>query len=390
MENKKYSVLVVALYCHPMHVKNLINHLQTKNPLVDVTLLTEKVGEMRNELTDKTINIINYDVPTPNISWLWLKSLVIRYRQNKYFSHFSKGKRYDIVNIQFPQKYMSYAYKYLRRMSKNIVVTPWGSDVLRKNEQQLKILGRLYRNADYIATEIHTPLGKKIIDEFQVDPQKMVGNFFGSDIVDFALKNGASISQEDAKERFGLTGKYVITCGYNRRAAQRHKNIIRAINEIKDRLPDNYILLFPMTYTYSNPQRQPKYLEECRQECEEKGIPAVFVTDYLSDEDVYKLRKATDMFIHVQTTDASSGSVQEYILCDKKIVHGSWIKYEMLESFKPLFYFPVDKIENLGEVIANAYESPKIEIPQGVFDYVKKSGWDHKATLMNEFFMSIV
>ena len=130
--------------------------------------------------------------------------------------------------------------------------------------------------------------------------------------------------------------------------------------------------------------------EEIKKECKIRNLHAVFITEFLTAEDLYKLRKATDMFVHVQTTDAFSGSVQEYILCNKKIVHGSWIKYETLESFSPLFYFPVDNLENLGKVIVKAYYSDNIKIPQGVIDYVKKSGWDNKATLMNDFYMSIV
>ena len=96
------------------------------------------------------------------------------------------------------------------------------------------------------------------------------------------------------------------------------------------------------------------------------------------------------MFVHVQTTDAFSSSVQEYILCNKKIVHGSWIKYEKLEDFKPLFYFPVDRLEDLGDVIVKAYQSDNIDIPQGVIDYVKSSSNQSKATLMNNFYMSII
>ena len=132
------------------------------------------------------------------------------------------------------------------------------------------------------------------------------------------------------------------------------------------------------------------YMEECQQKCKENDIDAVFLTDYMSVEDIYKLRKATDMFVHVQTTDAGCASIQEYILCDKKIVHGSWLKYEELEAYQPLFYFPVERLEDLGEVIVKAYKSDKIKIPQGIIDHIKKSGWDYKATLLNNFFMSIV
>ena len=141
--------------------------------------------------------------------------------------------------------------------------------------------------------------------------------------------------------------------------------------------------------TYGGWTTTEKYGEEVKEECEKRKLHAVFVTDYLSVEELYKLRKATDMFIHVQTSDAGARSVYEYILCNKKLltVHGLDIK---IEKFKPLFYFPVDKLENLGEVIVHAYNSDNIEIPQEVMDIVLSRGWNNKITKLNDFFMSIV
>lgn len=391
MENKKYSLLIVALYCHTIHVKAVINHLKTKNPLVDITLLTEKVSEMKKLIDDKSVEIIEYNVSPVNSKYRWIRFLRIKHRQCKFFANFSKNKRFDIVNVHFPNKYMRFVYKYLRAMSKNLVITPWGSDVLKVTDKKaIKELGQLYRMADWIATASNIPLGKRIIEEFKVAPNKLVGNFFGSDIVDYAINKGNAISQEECKKYFGLTGRYVITCGYCMRSNQRHKTIIAAIDHVRDKLPKNLTLLFPMTYTYSNTKREPTYLAECKKECEDRNLPAVFVTDFLSVEDVYKLRKATDMFVHIQPTDANSSSMQEFILCDKKIVHGSWIKYEEYEAFKPLFYFPVDKLEDLGEIIAKAYNSEKINIPQGIIDIIKSNGYESKSTKMNDFFMSIV
>lgn len=387
MENKRYSLLVIALYCYTGHIKGIVNHLKSKNPLVDVTLLTDNPEEMKHLLEDKSVNVVTYNVSPVKCKYRWLRSWMIKMKQILFFSKFSKNKEYDIVNVHFPNIYMSYVYKYLRRMSKNIVISPWGSDILRRDKKYLNHLAGLYENADYIATAKNTPLGKRIIEVFNIDPKRIVGNFFGTDIVDFAIKNGDSISQEDAKLRFGLNGKYVITCGYNQRRQQRHKEIIVAISKVKNQLPQNLTLLFPMSYGKTQNETD---LDECKILCREYGLDALFITDFLKVNDLYMLRKATDMFVHVQTTDAGSATIQEYILCEKKIVHGSWMKYEALEAFKPLFYFPVDRLEDLGKVIVNAYNSDKIEIPQGVFDIIKNSGWDYKSTLMNNFFMSIV
>ena len=391
MENKKYSLLIVALYCHSGHIIEIANHLKAKNPLVDITILTDTPSDYQDALLDKSTKTVVYDVPPFNCRFRRLRFLVIQHRQRKFFSNFSKGRKFDIINVHFPNRYMSCVIKSLRAMSKNIVISPWGSDLLRRDATSLKRLKTFYKNADYITIKVNPSrlgsLGKILLENFKIDPKKMVDGFWGSDIVDFAIKYGDSISQENAKGRFGLSGQYVITCGYNRQEAQQHKAIITAIDEKREQLPENLTLLFPMTYGNMNYQSQ--YVEEVKEECKKRKLHAMFVTEFLSVEDLYKLRKATDIFVHVQTTDAGARSVYEYILCDKKIVHGSWVKYVGLEAFKPLFYFPVDTLENLGDVIVKAYNSDNIKIPQGVMDIVKSRGWDSKITKMNDFFMSI-
>lgn len=390
MEDKKYSLLVIALYCYAGHVKEMVKHLKEKNPLVDITILTEEPDDYE-EIVDKLTEICFYNVSS--VDWIKLRGLRVfatKYKQIRFFSKFSRNRKYDIINIHFANRYMSFVYKYLRGMSNNIVITPWGSDLLRRPKDNLDQLSILYNKADYITlpADIAWPIVKIVLDGFKIDPKKLVGSFWGSDLVDFAIKNGNTISQEDAKARFGLTGRYVITCGYNKQESQRHKSIIQAIDQVKERLPNNLSLLFPMTY--GGWTTQEKYLEEIKEECKKRNLQAVFVTEFLSLEDLYKLRKATDMFIHVQTTDAGARSVYEYVLCNKKIVHGSWMKYPELESFTPLFYFPVDQLDDLGDIIVHAYSSDNIEIPQGAMDIVLNRSWESNMTKMNNFFMSIV
>ncbi len=384
MENKKYSILIIGLYVRT-HTTAIIDHLKSQNPLADITFMTDKPSE-KDVLKHKDIKIAHYDVSPVRIKNKWLRHLIIDFKQRRFFRKFAKNKHYDIIDIHYPNRYMSSVIKELRSMSDRIVISPWGSDVLRRTEVELKILSKLYNEADFIATSINIPLGRKIIDAFKVDPKKFVGIFFGSDTIDYAINHKGEISQDEAKKRFSLDGRYVITCGYNQRRAQRHKEIIEAIAQVKSKLPDNLTLLFPMTYGRT---MNDSNIDECKDLCEANGLHAVFITDFLDVKDVYKLRMATDMFVHVQTTDANSGSVQEYIICNKKIVHGSWIKYEELESHKPLFYFPVDKMEDLGETILKAYQSENIDLPKGVIEQVEKKAWKYTSKKMNEFFMSI-
>lgn len=389
MENKKYSLLIIALYCYPGHVKEIVRHLVEINPLIDITILTNKPDDYK-DLENKLAEICFYNVSS--VDWIKSRSLrflATKYLQIRFFSKFSKNRKYDIINIHFANRYMSFVYKYLRSMTNNIVMSPWGSDILRRPEKNLEQLSYLYQKADYVTIPAESDFGKLLTQKLKVSPKKMINyGIWGSDVVDFAIKNGDSISQEDAKAHFGLENRYVITCGYNKQEAQRHKAIIHAIDQVKDQLPNNLTLLFPMNY--GGWTTTEKYGEEIKKECEQRKLHAVFVTDYLSVEELYKLRKATDMFIHVQTSDAGARSVYEYILCNKKIINGSWVRYKSLEKYKPLFYFPVDKLEELGEVIVHAYNSDNIKIPQEVMDIVLSRGWNNKIKMLNDFFMSIV
>ena len=175
MENKKYSLLVIALYCYSGHVKAVINHLKAKNPLVDLTLLTEKPDEFRNNLADKSVKIVSYDVKMPNIKNRRIRAWVIKYRQNKFFSQFSKNRKYDIVNVHFPKRYLTYAYKYIRRMSDNFVITPWGSDVFRlDDENALNRMQSVYAMASCVTCNPTSQLGSAVVEKFKFDPQKMV------------------------------------------------------------------------------------------------------------------------------------------------------------------------------------------------------------------------
>ena len=102
---------------------------------------------------------------------------------------------------------------------------------------------------------------------------------------------------------------------------------------------------------------------------------AVYFNQFLELPELFQLRQATDLFVHIQPTDASSGTLYEYILCEKKILNGAWLQYPEIEKegIKP--YFLVDSMETLGESIVHAYESEPIKIPRTVIEDLSKKQW---------------
>jgi hypothetical protein len=387
---KKYNILVIGIECYFGHIKEFVINLKKKNPLVEISLVTSPISDDdRSELDGVVIRVVQHRTYNGRIKLRYFVMLMnVLYYCFEFFGLLLRG-HYDIVDIHFPNRHIKFAMPFIKMMTKNIVITPWGSDVLRvENEKSIKELGQIYSVAKYVTVSKDSQIGQCMMEKFKVNPEKMVKLGWGGEFFDFIQENSSKVTTEEAKDRFGLCNKYVITCGYNTQREQRHEDIIDAVYSVRNQLPDNLVLLFPFTYgrtTWSD-----EYTESLKEKCKELGLDFVAVEEHLDMLDLLKLRMATDIFVHVQTTDAGSRCVMEYVACNKKVVHGAWIRYAYMEKYKPSCYFPVDNLENLGECIKKAYNNQIEALPREVVKVIMERGWNYKMALWNEFFESLV
>ena len=386
MENRKYSVLIIAFDCHYSHVERFIRNLKYVNPLVDITLfgdehtITEDLRNGQVEIIDKKNNTNRHSTKIRGLSKLLNKVTLIDQVRD-----LASTRKFDIVNIHFPQYYMCFVMRYLHKLSDNVILTPWGSDVLRvDSKMKRRFLKYVYRCSDMVTVGSRGAVGKVIHKDFGVDEKRMVSLAWGSETIDFINDHLDSISQQDAKRKLGLENKYVVSCGYNAFFEQRHLEIIAALAKVKDRLPSNLVLLFPVTY---GTKKRKEYIEMLKRRCVKNGLTAFFYEDYLSVEGIFYLRRASDMFIHVQTTDGGNSTIMEYCICGSKIIHGSWMHYKWLD-YTPRFYFPVDDLNDLPDVILTACQSETMTIPEEVLTIIRNRGWKQKMMRWNEVFMS--
>lgn len=386
---KKYSILIIGFYCYHGHIREFVTALKKKNPLVDISLAL---------MPDPNINIVVDDFSP------WVNRIILYKKKgaSSLFGRFLKGLYYyrsflafclkggfDIVDIHFANRSTKHFMPLIKMMTNNIVITPWGSDVLRVvDEIRTKELRRIYSCANHVTVGKDTQIGACLISRFNVSPEKLVKLSWGGEFFDYIQENLENVSVEMAKERFGLKDRYVITCGYNTQKEQRHEEIINAINSVKDQLPDNLTLLFP--FTYGRTKYSDQYIRAICDKCKELQLDYVSVIDHLDMADLLRLRMATDIFVHVQKTDAGSRCVSEYIICNKKVVHGSWMRYKYMEENKPTCYFPVDCMEQLSDCVVKAYRTQICDLPQAVKECLLKRSWNNQMTYWNAFFESLV
>jgi hypothetical protein len=390
---KGYKMLIVLCRGNIRHIDEFTKQLKKVNPLAEISLLTgceqEKIPQ---SLKDNMHEIFILNPPRQcRIKLRPFSTIVNLYYYLEDYRRLSKNRRYDIVNIHHAkERYLVYALCYFRRMAKKIVISPWGGgDVLGLDEtkkKQINQIGKLYRSADRITISPTSNSGKNCIRLFHTDPNKMKPLGWGMEMIDHIVENEKlkEITIQDAKDRFGVKDRYVIVCGYSTAPSHRHEEIISAVNSKKDQLPSNLTLLFPLTYGYGSPE----YVQKIKNKCAECGLDAKYLTEFMTLDDLYRLRKATDVFVSMQPVDAGARSIYEYVLMEKKIVLGSWLKGNIYDC-TPCFYFPVDNIEDLGNVIAEACYSDNKEISDEVKMKVLSRGWSNMIKRWDDMFIQL-
>lgn len=381
---KNYSILILGQF-YNNHTIRFVRNLKCVNPQIQIDSFTPRIrGEKApQDYLDcfRTAEVVNFSNIFKRIPGLREKEAIRNWR--KYFRAFVKGRHYDILNIHYPCSFYSYCLPELRAVADTIVLTPWGSDVLRIKEKDRRILQKLYDSADYV-----TGHGDRFTDDFMrifnIPNQKFVHEDLGSETIDYIAEYKDTISTDFAKQQLGIDNCYVITCGYNGSAAQQHIHIIDAINRAKDKLPENLVLLFPVTYPSNE-----KYFSRLKETIEKYGLHAMWFEKYLELDSLMYLRQATDMFIHVQTTDANNASLKEYLLLGKNCINGDWLKYPDVEEngYKP--YHVVQNLNNLDSVIIEAYHKGTPNISDAVISHIKSFGCKPAAKKWDEFFMNI-
>ena len=385
--NKKYKILL-ARTSYDAHLNRFVRRLKQYNPNVTIDVLTSvQKKEIPDDIKQHASNVFFYKLSGGHIltRLTFLKYFLDGMFLRKTIKRIAKDSHYDIINIHYPTIEFSYAINVMRKIANAIVLSPWGSDVYRINKLQQRKLKELYQKSDWITGLDNKRFWYDIAKIFNVPIEKIIHLNIASETVDYMATHLEIISQNQAKEILKVKDQYVITCGYNGNPAQQHKAIIEAIAKIKNDLPSQFVLLFPVTYGGNK-----KYIDELKEDVSRNGINAVFLERYMNMEEMFYLVQATDVFIHIQTTDSDSLCVKEYLFCKKKVVHGSWIEYDDFKKYPPEPFYKVDNINDLDSVIVDAVNGPARFASNEWWNEFKNSGYNYWMPKWDSFYQSLL
>jgi len=313
----------------------------------------------------------------------FLKQLYIKNALRHYFRKFCKSKSFDVVCIQSAKDYNAYLTDLYKKCSSKILLVPWGAEIYRATPKRIVLQKQVFNIANNVAG-IKTRFSDEIKAKYDVPENKFVPLTMGSALIDYIIENKDTIKTEYAKNKLNVEGKYVITCGHNATPGQNHLAMIEAIRKVKNKIQDEIVLFFLFTYSCNS-----DYVEMVKNRVKEYSLNAVFFEEFLDIPTLFLLRQASDMFIHIQCTDAGSTSVREYLLLGKKVINGEWLRYPELEVNGQIPYSVVENIDSLSDVIIDAYKSKPILINDGIAENIEQRGWKKAIKKWNDYFESV-
>ena len=289
---------------------------------------------------------------------------------------------YDVCQIHYLVFVYAYVASDLKMISKKLVLTPWGSDVLRAPKKMLKDLKKLVQFSDVVTALRGSRFEQDVIRILDVPQNKLYDLTFGVKSIDAILEH-QTVTTQEAKKAMGMEGAYTIVIGYNANLGHNHLKVIDKLATIKEQLPHNYLLVLPLTYGGNL-----EYKAQIRSTLESHQFHYLILEKYMSNVDIVNLRMATDLFIHAQNSDANAGTIAEYLLCQKKIINPTWITYPHHEIYGSPFY-SFSSFDELPNVVLSAIQDPSCKVSPLLKENIRKCGWKEKSKEWVAFYTNI-
>lgn len=262
-------------------------------------------------------------------------------------------ERFNVIHIHYMGLDNIALFKLLKRNAEISVGSFHGSDLYRASERCHRKTEKSFNYLDYITLSTKR-MHKKFFQVYTNNyDSKIRKTLFGiSGFNDISLLT-ETVTKTDCKKLFNINdSKTVISIGYNATRAQQHEKVLKSLISVSKEIWKDVCFVLPMTYGNEDND----YIKSIRALLDKLGCEYQLITNFLSDIDIAKLRIATDIFIHAQTTDAFAASVQEYLYSGAIVINPKWILYEELCDLG-IEYIEYSEFDELPGIIEQLLDS---------------------------------
>ena len=323
------------------YIKNIHCELQNK---VTVVTFNNISYDMQKEYQDMKVNVLVFCNNGINRFINVVKILIYVLRNRKLFEY---------LEIHYPPSTIqAYFLTLIEKIiyAKKIIVF-WGSDLLRVKKTNIKRLRWIIDESDLI----NLPT-EELVNQFEVlfdtkYKEKYISAPFGSLAFEEQKKIYGKLSKADCKRKTGIEeNKTTIAIGYNGKKEQQHVKVIKSISEMSKEFKKKCVLILHIIDIADQ-----DYYDEIIEVLNKCGIEFIIIENRLALNEIAVLRRATDIFIQAQITDALSGTIREVLYSGTILINPSWIKYREFDKIG-IEYLQYDNIDDIADIVVRVLD----------------------------------
>lgn len=371
------KILLIVSNANDIFITNMTKWLKASMPDCTIDIFSFYFSEVQGKNTYfNNVFYVNRNIWHQKVNDIFA-GLVFPFYASRELKRFLKNKHYDIIQCHriVPELALT---RGLKKYCNKLCATFWGGEL--DNVEKILKSSKLYnRKLDKFLSELDYVINskaalKRIIERYPIVANKQIEAHFGSAPLEELYNLMQTESKFESKTKLSIaTDKFIILIGYSGKQLHQHLPIIDELAK-RDELKDRIHLLAPMTRGAGK-----DYCDEVDTALKASGYTYTLLRDrFLSDEEIARLRNATDITLQLSTFDGFSRSILECMCAKSVLIYGDWLDYvEHLENGK-LIGHPVPSIEagiDLMKNVADNIEAYKEEVEQNYINGKAKNLW---------------
>ena len=289
-----------------------------------------------------------------------VRSLIKPYIGSKQLRRYLLNKHYDIIQCHWivPAVVLT---KNIKEHCSKLYVTFWGGEL-----ESLKLLYshdyylfKLKELLDSVDTIINSQLFLNRLNVFVPNLSVKLHNAsLGSSSIEELYKLNDNETKEESKQYWDIPlDKTTVLIGYSGKGLHNHIPIINELKKNKE-YKINFHLLAPMTRGACK-----NYVSEVETTLKKSGFSYTLIKDrFLSDLEVARLRRSTDITLQLSDFDGYSRSIVELLCAGSILIYGDWLNYKDRLNDDGFSAYSVSSIEEAVLVMEEVIRGSQINI----------------------------
>lgn len=262
------------------------------------------------------------------------------------FLHKNSAK-YDIIHYKWLVSGVTLLSLINNPSFKKSIATLWGSEIefqkiLFSRNIYYFFLRRFLKKANtvtYHSDQQLESLKKLNLTNSSKSSYAIYGSTIYSQIEELINKE----SKTDSKSLLQIDiEKITISLGYSGKELHQHEKIIHTLskNELFLKKSEQFLFILPFTHGGTK-----DYYKRITDSLDEIGFKYLLLSEKMSDNEVARLRNATDIMLQLSVSDGRSASIIESLLTGTIVISGEWLPYKIFHE-KGIYFHEINKIDS--------------------------------------------